>query len=467
MLRFLFSAGAVFILVFSMCLLPQTASARRCPVKEPETLLSLYQNSEAIYVATFDKTVEGEVIESNDDYTSVAISKYFTISSTLKGENRKFFILEDRDYRYKTATQEVEVLTDKEEPEAAEEQTETVEQEPQVLVEEEEVDSAELKNGDTLLLFVKNGEDGEAPTLTDYRDGIKKMPTEKIGVYEARINDLNSIFSAKKVSEARILDWLIRCAEDPATRWEGTFELLRSVRNQKWREEAEQGRKERVESGSPNDEIAAADEEEQQSEESGNVDADIFAKMLDANHKQTLANILLNFGSGGHAVKDSGKDEYVPGDRELIQLVAQWGDPRLIAFLIDRIRAGSDDASDTAEKMQMVAEILKNESVSDIAEKYSQTAYEDDDDTVEGKAPADGPNIPEVEPVPDTVPPDQSENPVKEDPAAPDAKGSEEKPEIKKVTYKELRTELLQKFLAECDKAIAERDSAKSGNLNR
>ncbi|MEK7854526.1 MAG: hypothetical protein AAB288_00425, partial [Acidobacteriota bacterium] len=205
MLRSLFSAGAIFVLVLSMCLLPQTVAARRCPVKEPETLLSLYQNSDAIYIATFDKTVEGEAIEKNEDYTSIAINKHFTISSTLKGESRKFFILEDRDYRYQSLV--VNVIP---EPEASStEQAGDGEEsmEPESVEEDEEESQSELKSGDTLLLFIKNAEEGESARLTDYRDGIKKLPMEKIGVYEARIKDLNSIFSAKKISEQRILEW--------------------------------------------------------------------------------------------------------------------------------------------------------------------------------------------------------------------------------------------------------------------
>ena len=76
MLRSLFCAAAIFVLVLSVCLLPQSASARRCPVDEPETLLSLYQNSDAIYIASFDKSTDGEVIETTADYTSLKIVKF-------------------------------------------------------------------------------------------------------------------------------------------------------------------------------------------------------------------------------------------------------------------------------------------------------------------------------------------------------------------------------------------------------
>lgn len=471
MLRFLFSAGAVFVLVFSTCLLPQTASARRCPVKEPETLLSLFQNSDAIYVATFDKIVEGEVIEKNDDYTSVEIRKHFTISSTLKGQSRKFFVLEDRDYQYKSRALEVVPEEDAEEPDTAKPETETVVEEAEVEF-EEEADTEELKNGDTLLLFLKKGEEGESLVLTDYRDGIKKMPSERIAVYEARINDLNSIFSAKKISEARILDWLIRCAEDPITRWEGTFELLRSVRNQKWREQAELRRKERIAAGLPVEEIgepemAVPESEAKESDEPKGVNTDVFAEMLDAGHKQTLANILLNFSSTKKAEANGGKAEYVPGDRELLQLVSEWSDPRLVGFLIDQVRAGSDDASDTAEKMEMVAAIVKNNKLSEIVRKYAEAAYQSDDDEVESESAEDQADVPEVEPDSETLPTEETESPLKEEVETSNDMKDVEKSDAKKLTYKELRADLLQKFLAAYDSANAERDSAKVAKSNR
>lgn len=464
MLRFLLSVGAVFVLIISTCLLPQTVAARRCPVKEPETLLSLYQNSDAIYVATFDKTVEGEVVDDNDDYTSVEIRKHFTISSTLKGQSRKFFVLEDTDYRYKTMTVRVDPEQENEEPEASE--PEAAEAEPAITEEigEEEIDPAELKNGDTLLLFIRNGDKDEAPALTDYRDGIKKLSPQHIGVYEARINELNSIFSAKKVNPARVVDWLIRCAEDPATRWEGTFELMRSVRNQRWRDEAERRRQERIASGQPVEEIAVVDDsdEEQASRDAKHIDTDIFAKLIDANHKQTLANILLNFRS-----ETREKGEYVKGDRELIQLVSEWGDPRFAGFLIDQIKAESSNAPYTAERMNMLADILKSSELTDIAERYSETMYEADADEVDNESASEEADIPEVEPAPDALPADNKDEPAGKEPATVGDVDPAEKPAAKKVTYKELRTELLQKFLAECDKAIANRDSAKVAKAKR
>ncbi len=466
MLRFLFSAGAVFILVLSMCLLPQTASARRCGMKMPETLLALYQNSDAIYIGTYDKTLDGEVVEDTADYSAVAIHKHFTITSTLKGVNRKFFVLDDRDYRYKNVAPEPEAAVSEDGAENS-----AVEEEVVYTGEEEEDFSTPLESGDNVLLFLRNGDEG-TPVLTDYVDGIKKLPAESIAVYEARIKDLSSIFAAKKVSEARILDWLIRCAEDPATRWEGTYELLQGVRIQNAQEQAAERRKERQAKGLPPEEEAVEEEigepDEAESRPSKNVDVSKFVKMLDTNHKQTLANILLN--PKYEKTQANGKSKEIAGDRELIELVSFWGDPRLLGFLLDKLRAGSDDPEYAAGTMATIAEILGDDEAESIASKYSSNAYEEGDAVVEEE------DSDEEETGQIAAPVDVDESPVPEDselpaegiPAeAPDKKSPAGVPAVddkilaKKQTYKELRTELMQKFLARCETVIAEQDAAK------
>lgn len=465
MLRSLCCAAAVLSLVLSICLLPQTAFARRCPVKLPETLLSLYQNSDAIFVASFDKLTEGEVVKAEDeDYSVQKIQKHFTISSTLKGKSRKFLILEDENYIYDNVPEpEAETAEESEPAEEPGAEEPEPEEEPEF---EEEEDSNELKSGDTLLLFIKDGGEEEGPSLTDYRDGIKKLSMEKIGVYEARINELNSIFAAKKVDAARLLEWVIRCAEDPVTRWEGTFELLQSVQAQEWVERAAQQRKDRIANGMPVEEElteVVVESEEPDELRTKNFDTSVFAKMLDINHKQTLANILLNgYGSFAQGSERSGP---IAGDRELIELVKRWGDPRLMGFLLDKLRAGSDDAGSNANTMGIVAEILDDDEAAEIAQKYEENAYQEDDEAVEAEADdsedakeeetsdaeTEQEKTVEAEPASET---DQADDPV-----VAEAGSDDEQPQITKLTYKEFRAELIQKFLAQCDKAIAMKDT--------
>ena len=442
MFRFFLSAAAISVLLFSGLFLPTNVSARsRCPVKMPETLLSLYQNSDAIHIATFDRKTDGEVAEDTADYTSIGIKKHFSISSTLKGESRKFFVLEDSEYRYKnTGTT----------PAEAEESEEA----------EDLESSIELKPGDTLLLFLKNGDEEDAPTLTDYRDGTKKLSMEHIGVYEARIKELNSIFGAKKVDEAKIVEWLVRCAEDTVTRWEGTFELLGSFQNMEWVEQAAKQRKERIERGEPVEEEPSESEtpNEEGEEEEGprkNVDTSSFAKLLDVNQKQTLANILLDRPAPVSEDKDKAETE-VRGDDELIELVKRFGDPRLVGFLLDQLRANSDEPYAVGQAMKRISEILDDKEIEAIADKYSEIAYEDDADeaTVDVIVEEARPNDEEAETKTEKTDSEGGEDtPVVAEKEPDESERVVDRP--KKITYKEMRNDILQKFLKRCETVIA------------
>jgi hypothetical protein len=460
MLRSFLSAAAIFVLLFSGFFIPTSVSARsRCPVKEPETLLSLYQNSDSIYIATFDKTVDGEITESTADYTSIKINKHFSISSTLKGESRKFVVIEDTDYRYKNITETPEVTEmegESEDPEA----------------------SVALKPGDTLLLFLRDGEEEDddeeaSPQLTDYRDGTKKLSMEEIGVYEARIKELSDIFSAKKVDEASIVAWLVRCAEDRVTRWEGTFELLQSFQSMEWREQAAEERKTRIARGEPVEEEAvetetpneeavetetANEEGEEEEEVRKNVDTSVFAKLLDANQKQTLANLLLDRPAPAADDKDT-KIKHIAGDAELLELVKRWGDSRLVGFLLDRLRANSSEPYIASQTMTTISEILDDEKIKEIADKYNQIAYEAEEETITesdeaNKAEVNREDQKEVG-TETTDNPEGAKTPAVVEVGTPAVDPNDGKEAPKKITYKELRNEMLQKFLQRCDTVIA------------
>ena len=95
MLKSLVSVCSILVLLFPTVLVPTRAQA--CPVKLPETLLSLYRSSDAIYIATFAKEEQVSITEDTEDYTATEIKKHFDISSTLKGEPRPYAVVAIRD----------------------------------------------------------------------------------------------------------------------------------------------------------------------------------------------------------------------------------------------------------------------------------------------------------------------------------------------------------------------------------
>ncbi len=59
--------------------------------------------------------------------------------------------------------------------------------------------------------------------------GVKTLSKADLAVYKSRINEMMEILKIedKETQFLETVDWLVRCAEEPATRHEGTYELSR------------------------------------------------------------------------------------------------------------------------------------------------------------------------------------------------------------------------------------------------
>lgn len=434
MFKILLSVVSILVLLLPSILIPSRATA--CPVDPPETLLSLYKSSDAIYVATFDRSIDHEITEDDEERTVVNVKNHFDISSTLKGEPRKFLVLDHTEHRYKLAADS----SDDESEEPEEPDAETLE------VEEAEDDGifgrVEPEPGDLLLMFIKNGEADDGPQLAHYRDAIKKMTPARVESYEARIRDLNSIFSAQNVDDAAIVDWLVRCALDPLTRWEGAFELLQSFEELEWREEQKR-EAENDESGDDVEEVAPEEESPSvKSEDEGDVvevagpDHSVYARLLSDTHKQALMNILLE---RTESPEPGRKDQISIGDRTLIDLVSKWGDDRFAHFLLDRIERSTDNASFVSDAMSKITKLLGDPELDAIESDFDDILYEDDDEFVAEVSRS----IPERDvSVPVRDPEEWSSEEIETTPNE-----STEAPDAPKITYKQLRAELIAKFV--------------------
>jgi hypothetical protein len=301
------------------------ASARSHTFRMPQTLLSLYKSSDTILIGRVDKTVE-----ENGNRSTIAIKKYFDITSSLKGENIKRFVLQDSRYRSGTDN----ILDDSEDFDIA--------------------DSDDgLRSGDTVLLFLHKK--GEGVELTDRAEGIKKLSDEDLAVYERRIGELNSIFDSPDVDEKEVTEWLVRCAAEPATRWEGAFELLQSSERLAWQEKQAPAC------------IGTLCQKESDLAKTNQPDAATLAKFLTDHQRNELLDVLFSAGSA------KGQKMFVRGDRELLELAGHWGDSRLAAFLIDRLSNHSTDAYENAEILAIIAKTFKDPQIGQLVAKYNST----------------------------------------------------------------------------------------------
>ena len=305
----------------------------RQPTLMPVTLLDLYRQSDAVFEARFDRFEEGKIVKQDQDYSVVRVEKLFDVSSSLKGSYSKFISLSEDEYRYPTSP------------------------DPKYLVAKssgEDEQTYGLRSGDSVLLFMKYGEDGKSLVLTDEDEGLKKLSTADIAVYEKRIRELDSLLSSEP-SASKIVDWMLRCAEEPATRWEATFELVKGFERLDY-----QGKQKQSETDATKDKPDF-------------FDSTTFAKAVTDEQKRKLADILLDrqppqVGEDGQA-----KRTYVRGDRELIDLVKHWGDARLPAFLLNELKTKDLTDYRRSETIQLIADLINNSRVSGVAHKYNSS----------------------------------------------------------------------------------------------
>jgi hypothetical protein len=57
--------------------------------------------------------------------------------------------------------------------------------------------------------------------------GAKTLTKDEVEIYKARIYELQEILNhtSQRWQFTELVEWLVKCAENPATRWEGTFDL--------------------------------------------------------------------------------------------------------------------------------------------------------------------------------------------------------------------------------------------------
>src|SRR5215510_3816963 len=83
------------------------------------------------------------------------------------------------------------------------------------------------KEGDTTLAFLKRSQRDPGYFTVGLSYGAKSLNNRGIEIYSARIRELIEIEEQTdpNARRERLVEWLVRCAEEPATRWEGAYDL--------------------------------------------------------------------------------------------------------------------------------------------------------------------------------------------------------------------------------------------------
>jgi hypothetical protein len=310
-----------------------TSGAIASPLPEP--LRELYFDSELIVVASVGKSVTSEEM----DYGAMKKTA-LQISSTIKGKSRKRVV-----YVYHWESKDAE---------------------------------SHFSEGESLLLFLNRhgGGDGKRASdsyrIKDESYGLKKLSASDLSVYLKRMRELDTISRNAKDDSAEIVDWLVRCAEDPATRWEGSYELARSARNIEWDKEREE--EDAATATGPEAQTPAIDSDLRQTvivdlkKAPGPGEAPEFAALLTDKQKERLMASLFATDTASYRESD------------LIYLARIWNDRRLVPYLVSQLRRMEDDPTNFAGVMMgAISEILEDEEVSSLAEEYDDATFPEEE----------------------------------------------------------------------------------------
>jgi hypothetical protein len=240
---------------------------------------------------------------------------------------------------------------------------------------------AQFEQGDRLLVFLQRRESEEGERLDGYvaagwGNGIKKLDDGALSVYRQRVEELTVIFRGGDPEPAELVEWLVRCVEEPATREEGVRKLSDGISHLKL-----QGERENEDKSQSVDAEESADQSEDDEEDSNDQsDKNDFAEMmresarlaatLTQEHKTRLANTLF-------AIAELSED-----DMTLVSLIRELGDERLTSYLVSQLRRVADRAPRLAESLVWtIAQVIKDEDIMRLANDYDDaTRYDERED---------------------------------------------------------------------------------------
>lgn len=206
--RLYFSVMCAALVLVSLLL---TSSARACE-EEPQTLLSLYMNSDLVVLAKYESN--GEAKKSFEDeygYTletgrNLSLTKIFKGQKDLKTVSFMFS-------EYHSNPNQTIQETDYEEEYNHES--------------EDYFDVSKIKIGGEYLFFLSQNKETGEYNITDYVSGVKDL-TGKSELYEKNLNELGEIAAAKENQSALLTEWIVKSIENPETRNDSISDLAES-----------------------------------------------------------------------------------------------------------------------------------------------------------------------------------------------------------------------------------------------
>jgi hypothetical protein len=212
------------------------------------------------------------------------------------------------------------------------------------------------EEGATVLAFLARRRRGPGYITVGLSYGAKSLSNREIEVYSARIRELIEIEKQTdpNTRQGLLVEWLVRCAEEPTTRWEGAFDLHNS-------HEMKMIEKENENDKAQGDQEGAVNENEAEERKEEIVD---LTTLLTEDQKRRLTAALYRASSLSN------------GGMDLIELVELWGDDNLVPFMWSYLKASKKDFLwETHTLMRKLATLLKNREALNLIEKFESGIY--------------------------------------------------------------------------------------------
>lgn len=339
------SVFVVLALLIAITLQPVAASARsRCPVRIPDSLLTLYLKSDLVVVGSVKSE---QALKKTQEYEYGAyfdVQKNLRVSETLKGRDADSAAFVVSQFKSKNAAENAD----------------------------EDAAYAMPEGGKALFFLTRDEEDGSF-RLADV-SGMKVLDEEALDVYVKRVKELERITTtAKKNQIEQFAEWLVRLAEEPATRDEGTIDLSGSFNALEYAREEEEEEDEAAKTDAPfelNKDFRASDAPQ------------IAAVMTDTQKARLSAALLAAINEDVLKISGAREDdeEEISPDYRFISLVANW-DKTYAAMNSFALLQNSGDAVPrrAAYLMEVVADFLDDEELYTTSGDYNSALSEPDD----------------------------------------------------------------------------------------
>jgi hypothetical protein len=369
--------------------------ALACPIEiPPQPLRTLYKLSERVVVAR----VGASELVQNEENTAL-MKTALHVTDTLKGDAAQVVPLYHRVFTGADAGDAgIEILTFN----------------GRIV--------PQIKQGERMLFFLERREEGDGYEVDDYGYGVKKLSDDDLKVYIKRIEELAAITKQEPLDKKALVEWLVRCAEERATRWEGAYELKLSAeaaeiekeKKSKAKDEGAEASEAAVEDESgdgtsdasvevagaqaqpeaepaamPPDETPLAEGDAPEVIKLGPVrplfpryterDPSLVA-LLGEEQKRRLADAFF------------GAEQIEEGEDALLPVVKEFNDSRLTGFLLAQLhRVEAEPPFEAEGWLSVLADALKNENISKLVADYSEkVSYYEAEETADESADSAG-----------------------------------------------------------------------------